>query len=388
MSAAVARRANTTSKAMGGKASFFVALVEVFFGWRNVEMRVRVDGEERRAMFNNTVVANGQYHGGGMWLAPEARPDDGLFDVLVFGDLTKTDFVRNVGKIYRGTHLSHPKIEQLRGARVEIDADEPLPIELDGEQPGTTPARFEIVPRALRVRVPARRSSCSTRSCARTTSCVRSRSSRAGAGRRFERCSTLRSRASTPLLELLHPAHPARERVDLVAHRVDRGPGDAVQRRQRKRAGSAPPPLHRRVSSADPSVWSSPSKLLCVRFRLPYPARRAPTHSDRGLPRRGLAALAAGAAPPPATTLGGTIVDRNGDGRLDPGPGRATPRAGRARRRPRRPGGTAPRPALLRPAVGLPARGRGVACARRARRPLRRVARRRRTGRRKGSSRS
>jgi YegS/Rv2252/BmrU family lipid kinase len=155
MSAAVARRADSKSKAMGGKASFFVALVEVFFKWRNAEMRVRVDGEERKGLFNNTVVANGQYHGGGMWLAPEARPDDGLFDVLVFGDLTKTDFVRNVGKIYKGTHLSHPKIEQLRGAIVEIDAAEPLPIELDGEQPGTTPARFEIVPRALRVRVPA-----------------------------------------------------------------------------------------------------------------------------------------------------------------------------------------------------------------------------------------
>jgi diacylglycerol kinase (ATP) len=154
MSAAVARRADSKSKAMGGKASFFVALVEVFFGWKNVEMRVRVDAEERSGKINNTVVANGQYHGGGMWLAPEARPDDGLFDVLVFGDLTKVDFVRNVGKIYRGTHLSHPKIEQLRGALVEIDADEPLPIELDGEQPGTTPARFEIVPRALRVRVP------------------------------------------------------------------------------------------------------------------------------------------------------------------------------------------------------------------------------------------
>ena len=127
MSAAVARRANSKSKAMGGKASFFVALVEVFFGWRNAEMHVRVDDEERSGLFNNTVVANGQYHGGGMWLAPEARPDDGLFDVLVFGDLTKTDFVRNVGKIYKGTHLSHPKIEQLRGARVEIDADRAAP---------------------------------------------------------------------------------------------------------------------------------------------------------------------------------------------------------------------------------------------------------------------
>ena len=154
MSAAVARRANSTSKAFGGKASFFIALVEVFFGWKNVEMHVRVEAEERRGKINNTIVAIGQYHGGGMWLAPEASPDDGLFDVLVFGDLTKTDFVRNVGKIYKGTHLSHPKIEQLHGATVEIDAEQPLPIELDGEQPGTTPARFEIVPRALRVRVP------------------------------------------------------------------------------------------------------------------------------------------------------------------------------------------------------------------------------------------
>jgi YegS/Rv2252/BmrU family lipid kinase len=154
MSAAVARRANAKSKAMGGKVSFFVALVEVFFSWSNVEMRVSVGHEKRSGKINNTVVANGQYHGGGMWLAPEARPDDGLFDVLVFGDLTKTDFVRNVGKIYKGTHLTHPKIEQLRGPIVEIDADQPLPVELDGEQPGTTPARFEIVPRALRVRVP------------------------------------------------------------------------------------------------------------------------------------------------------------------------------------------------------------------------------------------
>jgi diacylglycerol kinase (ATP) len=155
MSAAVARRANSSSKALGGKATFFLALVRVFSRWRNVEMSVEVEGASRRAPMSNVVVANGQYHGGKMWLAPEAQPDDGLFDVLVIGDITKADFVRSVGRIYRGTHLTHPKIELLRSPWVEIDAAEPLPIELDGEQPGTTPARFDIVPRALRVRVPA-----------------------------------------------------------------------------------------------------------------------------------------------------------------------------------------------------------------------------------------
>jgi diacylglycerol kinase family enzyme len=57
-------------------------------------------------------------------------------------------------KIYRGTHLPHPKAELLRGTTVLVEADEPIPVELDGEQPGTTPVRFELVPGALRLRVP------------------------------------------------------------------------------------------------------------------------------------------------------------------------------------------------------------------------------------------
>jgi len=155
MSADAARRANSRSKALGGKATFFLTIAESFVRWRNVEMRVRAGEDVRRGKMTSVVVANGQYHGGSMWLAPEAQPDDGLLDAVLIGDITKSDFVRSVGRIYRGTHLTHPKIELLRAPRVEVDADQPVPLELDGEQPGTTPARFEIVPRALRIRVPA-----------------------------------------------------------------------------------------------------------------------------------------------------------------------------------------------------------------------------------------
>jgi diacylglycerol kinase (ATP) len=155
MSGAVAQRANTMSKALGGRATFFYSLVRVFFGWDNSEVTVEVEGETRRGRMHDVVVANGQWHGGGMWLAPEADPADGLFDVLLIGDITKPDFVRSALRIYRGTHLTHPKVDLLRSAWVEVDATDPLPIELDGEQPGTTPARFELLPRALRLRVPA-----------------------------------------------------------------------------------------------------------------------------------------------------------------------------------------------------------------------------------------
>src|SRR5256885_216528 len=155
MSGAIARRANDTSKALGGKVSYVWATFAVFARWTNTEVEVAVDGERRRARMHDVIVANGPYLGGGMKLCPEAEPDDGAFDVLLIGDLTKRDLMLTLPKTFRGRHLPHPKAELLRGSHVTIDAPEPLPLELDGEQPGTTPAAFELVPRALRVRIPA-----------------------------------------------------------------------------------------------------------------------------------------------------------------------------------------------------------------------------------------
>jgi diacylglycerol kinase (ATP) len=153
MSGAVARRANDTTKAFGGKASYAIALLAVFSRWQNVPLRVAVDAETREAVMDDVIVAVGRYLAGGMKITPDAEPDDGLFDVLLIGDVTKTELVRVMPKLYRGTHLPHPKGEMLRGAAVTIDADQPMPIQLDGEQPGTTPVRFEIVPNAVRLRV-------------------------------------------------------------------------------------------------------------------------------------------------------------------------------------------------------------------------------------------
>jgi YegS/Rv2252/BmrU family lipid kinase len=156
MSGAIAQRANATSKALGGKASYLWATLAVFARWRNDVVRVEVDSESREGRMHDVVVANGRYFGGGMMICPDASPDDGLLDVLLIGDLTKRDLMLTLPKTYRGKHLPHPKAELLRGSTVSVDADAPLPVELDGEQPGTTPARFEAVRGALRVRVPAK----------------------------------------------------------------------------------------------------------------------------------------------------------------------------------------------------------------------------------------
>jgi YegS/Rv2252/BmrU family lipid kinase len=156
MSGAVARRANAMTKALGGRATFFYALTREFLAWRNTQVVVGLDGDVRReGALHDVIVANGRYHGGGMKLAPDAGQDDGLFDVILIGDVTKLDFLTTAPKLYSGRYLSHPKVELLRSSAATIDAAEPLPLEVDGEPIGTTPARFEIVPSALRLRVPA-----------------------------------------------------------------------------------------------------------------------------------------------------------------------------------------------------------------------------------------
>jgi diacylglycerol kinase (ATP) len=154
ISGAIARKGSATSRRFGARAAYFWATVAVFTRWASIPMTIEADGERREGRMFEVIVANGAYAAGGMRIAPDAAPDDGLFDVVLIGDVTKLDFLTTFPKIYRGKHVGHPKVEVLRAASVSVVAEEPLPLVLDGEQPGTTPARFELVPAALRLRVP------------------------------------------------------------------------------------------------------------------------------------------------------------------------------------------------------------------------------------------
>jgi YegS/Rv2252/BmrU family lipid kinase len=154
MSGAVAARANATSKRLGGTPAFLWATVATFAGWRNVEFHVVADGVERTLVANNVVCANCRFFGGGMKIAPDASPDDGLLDVILIGDISKADFVLNLHRLYRGTLGRHKKVEHLRARHVRITPVRTLPAEIDGEQPGTTPVTFEAVPGALDLIVP------------------------------------------------------------------------------------------------------------------------------------------------------------------------------------------------------------------------------------------
>jgi YegS/Rv2252/BmrU family lipid kinase len=155
ISGAIADRANRTTKALGGRLSFIWATLAVFSRWQPTEMTIEIDGDRRDVLLLEALAMNGDSTAGGMWVAPEASLADGTFDVVLIGDFSKAEFTTTFPKIYRGTHVSHAKVEIVRARELRVDAPSPLPIVLDGEQPGTTPVRFEVVPGALRVRVPA-----------------------------------------------------------------------------------------------------------------------------------------------------------------------------------------------------------------------------------------
>jgi YegS/Rv2252/BmrU family lipid kinase len=155
LSGAVAERANRTSKRLGGTPAFLWATIATFAGWRNVAFTVAFDdAPPLELVANNTIVANGRYFGGGMKIAADAEPDDGQLDAIVFGDVGKLDLALNMHRLYRGTILRHPKASHRLARTVSVATARPLPIEIDGEQPGVTPVHFEVLPAALRLRVP------------------------------------------------------------------------------------------------------------------------------------------------------------------------------------------------------------------------------------------
>ena len=101
---------------------------------------------------NNLVVANGQFFGGGMKIAPKAAPTDGLLDIQV-EHARKREAIAMMPKVFKGEHVPHPDIEEYKRVKCSISADRPLLIEADGEVLGRTPATFEILPEAIALKV-------------------------------------------------------------------------------------------------------------------------------------------------------------------------------------------------------------------------------------------
>jgi diacylglycerol kinase (ATP) len=150
----VADFVNSGFKVVNGAITFSLAAVITLMRWRNPVLEVDLDGETMRITAQQIVVANSQYYGGGMRIAPQAEPDDGLFDVVINGNLGKIETLRLIGQVRNGSHMRHPKLERRLARRVEVRSGRRVGVDLDGERPGDLPAVFEVVPGAIDLMVP------------------------------------------------------------------------------------------------------------------------------------------------------------------------------------------------------------------------------------------
>jgi len=147
---AVVEKVNRTTKFLGGRISFLLAIMSSLPKYKNKNARWRVDGGPwAEARVNNVVVANGRYFGGGLMPAPKAELDDGKFDVVVIGDIDFKTVRRHLRDLRNGTHLGLEFVSSSRGNLVETERTERAFLDLDGELVGVDPTRFVCIPRAI-----------------------------------------------------------------------------------------------------------------------------------------------------------------------------------------------------------------------------------------------
>lgn len=145
---------NTTTKALGGKTSFFIATLRALARFKAQEVTLTLDdGEPFTTTIHNVAVANGQYFGGGMQVAPDAQPDDGLFDVVSFENMSTMQFMGMGSSIYKGTHVQHKNVLVRRAKKLVAQSPDPaVLLDVDGEQLGVLPITIENLEQALRLK--------------------------------------------------------------------------------------------------------------------------------------------------------------------------------------------------------------------------------------------
>lgn len=144
---------------LSGRFSFGLAMAQTALKTEATHVVVQLDDDSAlRMAVANLCIANGRYFGGGMKIAPNAKLDDGKFDVVSIGDLGAARILANAPRIYLGAHLGMSDVGHALAAKIfarPLHSEDMIQIEVDGELPGSLPASFQILPKALRVRCPA-----------------------------------------------------------------------------------------------------------------------------------------------------------------------------------------------------------------------------------------
>ncbi|MBN2168224.1 MAG: diacylglycerol kinase family lipid kinase [Actinobacteria bacterium] len=167
------------ARTIGGTPVYLISLLITYITYKERDIKLRIDNKPLRVVATSVIFANCQYFGGKMWIAPNAKPDDGLFDIVVLGAgygnpvielppgetvparslgqrfAAKMRMLKNIPRVFKGKHIDDPSVMVLKGKSVTVLSKDRLLVQSDGEVIGEAPFTAEIVPGALRLIVPS-----------------------------------------------------------------------------------------------------------------------------------------------------------------------------------------------------------------------------------------
>lgn len=148
---ALANRHANHAKLLRGAASYYVGGLRAVATWRPADYRVTIDGEVHTHRGYTVVAANSAYYGSGRIIAPDARVDDGLLEVVMIRHAPRRLFFTLMNELRSGAHVHRPEVRILRGKEVRIEADRPVPYGADGEVDAVLPVTARVLPGSLSV---------------------------------------------------------------------------------------------------------------------------------------------------------------------------------------------------------------------------------------------
>ncbi len=140
---------NNSNKTLGAKLTFLTSVLRSFIGYKQQEIRLKANDFEWSGKIVSVCLANGQYFGSGLGIAPDAILNDGKLSLIIVGNMKVLHFLRYLPHLRKLKKVNHPEVHYRTVDWCEINSDNVYPVDMDGDNPGYTPLRFDVVPRAI-----------------------------------------------------------------------------------------------------------------------------------------------------------------------------------------------------------------------------------------------
>lgn len=142
---------NKSKKTLGSTLTFFLSVLRAFWGYKRQSVHIKADGFQWVGKIVAVCLANGQYFGSGLGIAPGASLDDGKLSVVIIGNIRIIHFLWYLPKVRNLKKINHPEIHYYQLEACEITGQDEYPIEMDGEKIGRIPLSAKIIPGAINI---------------------------------------------------------------------------------------------------------------------------------------------------------------------------------------------------------------------------------------------